>query len=354
MASNHNCVYFRFRKSLPSGHCGWIRLQQSRLHRQVCAYLVVFVAKLRQGHLSTLVKFIDWDRGCIWLIHPPPDNFFLGSDSLSMSVEGQIKLCWTGGEDWRDTQVLVTQNLKSILKRARHWWSQSLFLTSGADRLPWPGRGSIITSVKLLARSSVELLEDTASATSKLSSVLVRTLVSSFRILFVGVLGSLKDKGTVWAVSKGFLSIPGMSSPLGVSLKSWKLPESWDRRLCIFFESVWLEGSGSRTGLGGSGDGLETDGGGEVSDFRVGIWGLAVITGLRRSRGDCLETEEVGGEKEFEETRSSERFLISTLSSAWTDLGLGIGVTLAGEVRRMESCVVKKFSLIDPLSQYVF
>lgn len=62
-----------------------------------------------------------------------------------------------------------------------------------------------------------------------------------------------------------------------------------------------------------------------------------MITGLRRSRGDCLETEEVGGEKEFEETRSSERFLISTLSSAWTDLGLGIGITLAGEVRRMES-----------------
>ena len=79
-----------------------------------------------------------------------------------------------------------------------------------------------------------------------------------------------------------------------------------------------------------------------------------MITGLRRSRGDCLETEEVGGEKEFEETRSSERFLISTLSSAWTDLGLGIGITLAGEVRRMESCVVKKFSLINPLSQYVF
>ena len=36
--------------------------------------------------------------------------------------------------------------------------------TSGADLLPCPGRGSIITSVKLLARSSVELPEDTARA----------------------------------------------------------------------------------------------------------------------------------------------------------------------------------------------
>ena len=101
--------------------------------------------------------------------------------------------------------LLVTQNPKICSEKEPHaaigaygaWWTQNLFLTSGADRLPWPGRGSIITSVKLLARSSVELLEDTASATSKPRSVLVRTLVSSFRILFVGVFGSLKDKGTV-------------------------------------------------------------------------------------------------------------------------------------------------------------
>lgn len=68
---------------------------------------------------------------------------------------------------------------------------------SGAERLPWPGRGSIITSVKLLARSSVELLEDKASATSKPGSFLALTLKSGLRILLVGVLGSLKDKGTV-------------------------------------------------------------------------------------------------------------------------------------------------------------
>ena len=60
----------------------------------------------------------------------------------------------------------------------------------------------------------------------------------------------------------------------------------------------------------------------------------------------------MGGEKELEETRSSERFLVSTLSSVWTDLGLGMGITLAGEARRMESCDVKKFSLTHLLSQY--
>ena len=60
----------------------------------------------------------------------------------------------------------------------------------------------------------------------------------------------------------------------------------------------------------------------------------------------------MGGEKEFEETRSSERFLVSTLSSVWTDLGLGMGITLAGEARRMESFDVKKFSLTHLLSQY--
>ena len=32
--------------------------------------------------------------------------------------------------------------------------------TSGADRLPCPGTGSMITSLKLRARSSLELLED--------------------------------------------------------------------------------------------------------------------------------------------------------------------------------------------------
>ena len=36
-------------------------------------------------------------------------------------------------------------------------------ITSGADLLPLLGRGSMMTSVKLRARSSVELLEDTAS-----------------------------------------------------------------------------------------------------------------------------------------------------------------------------------------------
>ena len=55
----------------------------------------------------------------------------------------------------------------------------------------------MITSVKLLARSSVELLEDKASATSKPGSFLALTLKSGLRILLVGVLGSLKDKGTV-------------------------------------------------------------------------------------------------------------------------------------------------------------
>ena len=99
----------------------------------------------------------------------------------------------------------MTQNPKICSEKEPHaaigaygaWWTQNLFLTSGADRLPWPGRGSIITSVKLLARSSVELLEDKASATSKPGSFLALTLKSGLRILLVGVLGSLKDKGTV-------------------------------------------------------------------------------------------------------------------------------------------------------------
>ena len=187
-----------------------------------------------------------------------------------------------------------------------------------------------------------------ASATSKPRSVLARTLKSGFRILFVGVLGSFKFKGTVWAESEGFLSIPGMSSTLGVSLSIWKLPESWDLLLLFLFESVGLEratgpgstGSESRDWLGGSVTVLETEGGGEVRGFRAGLWGLAVITGLLRGRGDCLDTEGVGGEKEqedrvsgkrvddakVEETRSSDRFLAGSLST-----------------RRMESCVAENF-----------
>lgn len=59
-----------------------------------------------------------------------------------------------------------------------------------------------------------------------------------------------------------------------------------------------MTGSESRDGLGGSGDGLETEGGGELSGFRVGFCGLAVMTCLLRGRGDCLDTEGAGGEKE--------------------------------------------------------
>lgn len=57
-----------------------------------------------------------------------------------------------------------------------------------------------------------------------------------------------------------------------------------------------MTGSESRDGLGGSGDGLETEGGGELSGFRVG--GLAVMTCLLRGSGDCLDTEGAGEEKE--------------------------------------------------------
>lgn len=59
-----------------------------------------------------------------------------------------------------------------------------------------------------------------------------------------------------------------------------------------------MTGSESRDGLGGSGDGLDTEGGGELSGFRGGCCGLAVMTCLLRDSGDCLDTEGVGGEKE--------------------------------------------------------
>ena len=251
--------------------------------------------------------------------------------------------------DWEGFIELVRE-LKN-----RHWLI-CIFLTSGADRLPWPGRGSIITSVKLLARSSVELLEDIASAPPYPKSVLARTFESDFRMLFVGALGSFKDKGTVWDDSEGFLSIPGMSSTLVLSLKIWKLPESWDRLFQLFFEMGGLESetgskvTRSESGLGGSVDGLVN------GDFRVGFWWLAVITGLHRDRGDCSEADGLGGEKEQvvgilegdQERRqdvdtevvggwSSDRVLASTLSSDMAGLGSGLGITAAWKDRRMES-----------------
>jgi len=68
---------------------------------------------------------------------------------------------------------------------------------SGADLLPCPGRGSMMTSVKLRAKSSVELLDDPVSTASSFLLVLDTppSAGSTFRILLVGVFES-QFKGT--------------------------------------------------------------------------------------------------------------------------------------------------------------
>ena len=133
-----------------------------------------------------------------------------------------------------------------------------------------------------------------------------------------------------------------------------KLPGSRDRHLWGFLESVGLEmGTGpgmtvsvSGAGLGGCGDELDTEGGGEESDLRGGAWGVAV-SGPRNGGGGCLEAWGAGGEKDrgwglecdlenksrVPETRSSENVLVSSLSSAGSALVTGTGITRVGEAR---------------------
>ena len=99
---------------------------------------------------------------------------------------------------------------------------------SGAERRPWPGRGSMITSEKLervLFRSSVELLEEMGGPGER----------GVLRILLVGVRGSEEGTGGQEAVT----GLVGDSSHSGTTLAGEAL--------------TGCEGSGQETGGGAAG-----------------------------------------------------------------------------------------------------
>ena len=158
---------------------------------------------------------------------------------------------------------------------------------SGADLRPWPGRGSMMTSEKLWARSSVELLDEhSASVTWYLIldddwSCDLWLLVSVFRILLVGILLLSSVGGSITLWSKLFFSMLGPGTSSG--------EDTWSSEALDLGTRVGLETGTGPARVWGSesvlwrlwaagGGGLEDD----LSDEDV--------RGdcLRWGRGDCL------------------------------------------------------------------